>query len=201
VSVTLSETQTDVTEQILAAAFRCLAEKGSAQVSLRDIAREAGVALSQLHYYFGSREQLLARAAAFVMKRQITLLQAELQQAQSPADRVGLAIRYIRRHFRADPSLVKVHLDLQTMAAWSPELAAGIRELEEELLQVVLSESEHTGAAWLQTRTVARLVLGALDGLALQALHGAPPAEMDAAYAALESLLTSLIAQNENPRC
>jgi AcrR family transcriptional regulator len=199
VSLTLSQPQKEITVQILEAAFRCLAEKGSAQVSLRDIAREAGVALSQLHYYFGSREQLLARAAAYVINQQIALLQAELQKAQTPAERIGLAIRGIRRHFRNDPSLAKVHLDLQSMAAWSPELAGEIRQLEEALLQVILSESEQTGAAWLQTRTVARLVLGALDGLALQALHGAPPAEIDAAYAALEALLTSLI--EENTRC
>jgi AcrR family transcriptional regulator len=182
--------------QILEAALRSLAAKGSAAVSLRDIAREAGVALSQLHYYFGGREQLLAAAASFAMEQHIGHLQAELTRAASPAERVSLAIRSIRRQLAADPSWARIRLDLLTAATWSPELAAATRRLQGELLDVILAETEQTGQARLQTKAVARLVLGALDGLALQALQGAPEDEMDAAYAALACMLQNLITES-----
>jgi AcrR family transcriptional regulator len=38
-------------ERIFNAAFKCISTKGYANVSLRDIANEAGVVLSQLNYY------------------------------------------------------------------------------------------------------------------------------------------------------
>jgi len=47
-------------EQILAAAFRVLAEKGWASGSVRDIARQAGVTPGLLYHYFGSKQGLLA---------------------------------------------------------------------------------------------------------------------------------------------
>jgi AcrR family transcriptional regulator len=192
----VSDGQSPVTVQILEATIRTLGEKGSAQVSLRDIAREAGVALSQLHYYFGSREQLIRAAASYMMKQRIACLQAELARATAPAERVSLAIRLIRRQLRTDPSVAKILLDLLTAASWSPELAAVTRQLQDELLDLILAESEHTGQARLRTKAVARLVLGALDGLALQALQGAPDDEMDGAYAALEWTLIHLMTEN-----
>ena len=39
-----------VSQKILDAAYRCIAQKGYARASLRDIAEDAGVALSQLNY-------------------------------------------------------------------------------------------------------------------------------------------------------
>jgi len=45
-------------EKILSAAYGCISTRGYANVSLRDIADEAGVALSQLHYYYKSKEGL-----------------------------------------------------------------------------------------------------------------------------------------------
>ncbi|MDP9347670.1 MAG: TetR/AcrR family transcriptional regulator [Gemmatimonadota bacterium] len=46
-------------ESILRTAARIFAEKGYHQASIRDIARETGVSLSGLYYYFSSKEELL----------------------------------------------------------------------------------------------------------------------------------------------
>lgn len=179
--------------QILEAAARTLSARGAANVSMRDIARDAGVALGQLHYYFGSREKLLASTVSFVMKRRIASLQESLVGVTDPVERVSLALRLIRQQLVEEPEAVKIHLDSSCLGIWSAELAAENRRMQEELLAVILSESERTGQASLQSNAVARLLLGTLDGLALQALQGAPVAEMDAAYAALAAMLVSLL--------
>lgn len=189
----MTDLQSSLPTQILQAAYRCLAQKGSAHVSLRDIAKEAGVALSQLHYYFGSREGLLVAAASFVLRQQIARLQAELEPVQEPAERVKQAIRFISGQRCVDSDWSKVHLDLLAMGAWSPTLAAETRRLHDELLEVILSEGLRTGKAHLGSRAVARLVLGALDGLAMQALNGADATEVNAAYEALEQILIGLL--------
>lgn len=174
--------------QILEATIRSLAAKGSAHVSLRDIAREAGVALSQLHYYFRSREKLLAAAASYMIQRHMARLRAELADAPTVAERISRSIRYIGTQTRSDPTFARILLDLRSTAGWLPELATETRRLEDELLELILTQSPGQ-----PPRAVARLVLGALDGLALQVLQGAPASEMEAAYAALESVLRDVV--------
>jgi AcrR family transcriptional regulator len=53
-------------ELILGGAYRTLVDVGYNQVSMRKIAVEAGVNQSLLHYYFGSKEQLMVEALEYV---------------------------------------------------------------------------------------------------------------------------------------
>lgn len=45
--------------KILEAARRCLLADGYAALSTRKVAEDAGVPLSQIHYHFGSKEELI----------------------------------------------------------------------------------------------------------------------------------------------
>lgn len=51
-------------ERILEAARECLGESGFAAFSTRSVAERAGVPLSQIHYHFRSKQQLLLRVLA-----------------------------------------------------------------------------------------------------------------------------------------
>ena len=46
-------------EMILAKAERLIAQKGFSATSVREIAKEAGVNIAMISYYFGSKEKLL----------------------------------------------------------------------------------------------------------------------------------------------
>ncbi|MPZ73748.1 MAG: TetR family transcriptional regulator [Nitriliruptorales bacterium] len=50
---------TGVRERLLAATRRCLLDNGFAGLSTRVVADTAGVPLSQIHYHFGSKQQLV----------------------------------------------------------------------------------------------------------------------------------------------
>lgn len=54
-------------EKILLAAFKCISSKGYANVSLRDIADEAGVVLSQLNYYYKNKEGLFTEVVKMMI--------------------------------------------------------------------------------------------------------------------------------------
>ncbi len=56
-----AERPSDVPATILAAARTCLLEEGYARLSTRRVAEAAGVPLSQIHYHFGSKQQLVLR--------------------------------------------------------------------------------------------------------------------------------------------
>lgn len=61
---------------LLTAAEKLFAEKGFAATSIRDIARESGLNLSLISYYFGSKEQLFAA----LMEERVTFLEQEKEE-------------------------------------------------------------------------------------------------------------------------
>lgn len=77
---------------LLEAALALFARQGVAATSLQAVAAEAGVTPAMLHYYFGSRDQLLD---VLVAERLLPLLAGILQQA-SGEDGVGEPRRFVR---------------------------------------------------------------------------------------------------------
>jgi TetR/AcrR family transcriptional regulator, repressor for neighboring sulfatase len=59
----------DVTAAVVDAATKLLAERGPAAVSLRDIAREARVNYGLIHYYFGTKDDVLRTVFASLSYR------------------------------------------------------------------------------------------------------------------------------------
>ena len=74
----------ETAERILEAASRMFAEKGFANVSVRDICRETGTTAPVIYYYFGSKKGLFDAVA----RKQITMddFIGELRKASSTPD-------------------------------------------------------------------------------------------------------------------
>lgn len=89
-------------ERILQAAFEVAGELGIHRASVARIAARAGVAVGNLHYHFGSRDELLA----CVMEWRVAELHAEVEAAMpdgaTALEREEAALRtylaYVRRH-------------------------------------------------------------------------------------------------------
>ncbi len=59
----------DKRERILNAAETCLKERGLNGLNIRDVAREAGVSLGSVHYYFSGKDQILMEIFQGFVKR------------------------------------------------------------------------------------------------------------------------------------
>lgn len=75
--------------ELLAAAYELIAEKGLEGLRTRDIASRAGVNISTLHYYFGTKEALLEAVVLFVAEK----FAGEGNLAQTPTEAT------LRQHF------------------------------------------------------------------------------------------------------
>lgn len=75
-------------EELIDAAIQAVAERGYAQVTMADIAKEAGSTAASINYYFGSKDQLIQA----MMLRILGILKAanlrHLEQAKTPYDRL-----------------------------------------------------------------------------------------------------------------
>jgi AcrR family transcriptional regulator len=75
----LSETA----ERILQAAYRRLAADGYARLNMRDVAAEAKVNHAMIHYYFGSKDQLVIAVLDATNRR---LIERQTQMYNTPGD-------------------------------------------------------------------------------------------------------------------
>ena len=146
----------DTRAKILAAAFRRLATEGYAALSVREIARDAGVNHALINYHFRTKDQLviavLDAANQRLLARQAAMYQAPTGFAQKWAE--------ARRFYASDlaSGFVRVQAEL-----WAASLSNA--ELRDKFLPRLL--------AWKQ------LVLGAVgEALAAAQAHGValPPA-------------------------
>jgi AcrR family transcriptional regulator len=119
------EAKVDTRTQLLAATKTCLCEDGYARLSTRRVAELAGVPLSQIHYHFGSKQQLVL---ALLEDQNERLLQ---RQATMFAERMPLWQRWESACDYLDEDLSSGYVRvLQEMiaAGWSePEIAAAVR--------------------------------------------------------------------------
>jgi TetR/AcrR family transcriptional regulator len=116
-------------EALLDAAERLLVDVGHAGITTRALAEEAGVNHGLVHYYFGSNENLLARALERFTERLVER-QRELYSANEPfVEKWRTAMRYL---VSEDRSYEKVWLELQAMAWNDPELRARLGRVNDE---------------------------------------------------------------------
>jgi AcrR family transcriptional regulator len=92
-------------EAILAGASRLFAERGHDGASLRDVAAAAGVRLSLIDYYFGTKEALFSAALASKAPEIAEALRVSLDRKQAlstegPLDLADIVEAYVEPHWR-----------------------------------------------------------------------------------------------------
>ena len=124
-------------EALLDGAERLLVEHGHAGITTRRLAESAGVNHGLVHYYFGSNENLLARALERFTSRLI-----ERQRALYAADVPFLEKwRTAMRHLIADDATYeKIWLELQALAWNDPVLRERLADVNAQW-RAVLTEA------------------------------------------------------------
>src|SRR6185437_2923905 len=88
----------DTRSRILRAAAVAIAERGWGAVRTRDIAERAGVNNALIHYYFGTRQQLLRAAAIDALMRDLQAPGEILSRTPSLADGLSEVVRWMRAY-------------------------------------------------------------------------------------------------------
>lgn len=78
----------DVEARLIAAALQLFGQKGYDGVSVREVARAAGVTTPNVYYYFGSKRGLYLRLLHDLLERRSTALRIALQEPGDPITRL-----------------------------------------------------------------------------------------------------------------
>jgi Transcriptional regulator len=164
---------TGQSERILNAAFNCISSKGYANVSLRDIAEEAGVVLSQLNYYYKNKEGLLTEVIKTLAQKYLSEIEWELRKGNLAKEKLHNIINYFKKILEEQPGLFKLLYDVTGMALWSSkfrELLQGMYANLSNLIEkyIVNDYSNNKSEKQYSSKALSRMILGTFIGTAIQ---------------------------------
>jgi AcrR family transcriptional regulator len=179
-------------DKILAAAIDCISRKGYANVSLRDIANEAGVVLSQLNYYYKNKEGLFTQIVKALSEMYIEEIEFSLKKGKSRKERIAFLIIFFQNMLRKEPELFKLLFDLSSMALWSNNLKDLLESLFNRLATLIekyiLKDSVNKENLDKSSLTLSRMILGTLFGTSVQVVLTKDNDEIIASLSNMKSL-------------
>ncbi len=180
-------------KRILVAAEQCVLSAGYGGMSMRDIAKEAGVSKSLLHYHFQSKEHLFLEVQIGVYNRLAVRVAEAVQPVQGGAKRTLLALEALFDVLR-DRDDLPVQAEIWARSLTNEKLRVRAVELREYLREVVIRTFQRILGAEIDLLPISQgaaadLLIGALTGLGLQAGVEGEPERVDEAFEALQKLL------------
>ena len=162
-------------QRIVEAMRRSVARRGTAGSTFDHVSREAGVSRGLLHYYFGTKEQLLVEAVRRDCELRLELLERQLSRAQTADDFIDLMAQNLQETVRLDPDFVTLVFELFTLSRRNEDIAVEYAEFmrrTREQVAGMLADAQRQGILCLHAEPEAvaegRFSLG--DGLALRML-------------------------------
>jgi AcrR family transcriptional regulator len=165
----------DKAQRIVEAMRRSVARRGAAGSTFDHVAREAGVSRGLLHYYFGSKEQLLVEVVRRDCELRLAVLDERLAEARTADDFIALLVFSLEELVRDDPDTVAVVFELFSLARRNEEIAVEMVELLRRTRQHVaelLAAKHEEGVLHLRAEpeAVADILFALGDGVALRML-------------------------------
>ncbi len=163
----------DKREKILNAAEVCLRERGLTRLNIRDVAKEAGVSLGSVHYYFASKEHILME----IFQQFVNQVSKATLDSAKEANPSQVIIDFIDEFFVAlakDPDACHIFIDLWSHVTRNDDL----RDLLDsyyrkslEWLTSLIKEGKRQGLFQVDSPSFAAAqIIAIIDGLKVQ-LH------------------------------
>jgi AcrR family transcriptional regulator len=184
--------------RIVEAMRRSVARRGTAGSTFDQVAREAGVSRGLLHYYFGTKEQLLVEAVRRDCELRLELLERRLAGARTADAFIDLMAQNLQETVREDPDFVTLVFELFTLSRRNADIAAeyaGLLRRTREQVAAMLASAQREGVLRLHAdpEAVAEILFSLGDGFALRML-AEPERDFDATIGAGIACARALLA-------
>jgi AcrR family transcriptional regulator len=162
-------------QRIVDAMRNSVARRGTAGSTFDHVSREAGVSRGLLHYYFGTKEQLLVEAVRRDCDVRMERLESRLAAATTADDFINLMAQRLQETIREDPDFLTLVFELFTLSRRNEEIAeayAGLMRRTREQVAGMLAHAQRDGILHLhaEPEAVAEILFSLADGFALRML-------------------------------
>jgi AcrR family transcriptional regulator len=165
----------DKAQRIIAAMRASVGQRGAAASTFDHVAREAGVSRGLLHYYFGSKEQLLVEVVRHDCEERIAAIEARIERAESVDEIIAALVLGLEEFIDGELGSPAVIYELLSASRHSEDIRAELAELYRRW-RVDLAESlrakERAGVIRLEAdaESVASMLFALGDGVGIQVL-------------------------------
>ncbi len=158
--------------QIIDALFACLAVSGHETVTVKDIAREAGLHYGVIHYYFKSKDEIVSAMADSIIAKYEQRMLGAILPARSAAEKIEAAVGFLVDEFIFNRRLNRVFYNLVQMAfereAVRDALRKQLRVYRGHIADVVREGIETGEFRVRDSERSASLMVALIEGMALQ---------------------------------
>jgi AcrR family transcriptional regulator len=165
----------DKAQRIVEAMRRSVAQRGVAGSTFDHVAREAGVSRGLLHYYFGTKERLLAEVCRRDCDLRLSALDEQLAGAQTPGEVTDRLVASLEDIVGGEPEFLTLIFELFTLGRRNEELAAEFTDLvrrTRDHFAALLAAKQDEGVLTLSAspEALADVLFALADGLAMRML-------------------------------
>ncbi len=162
-------------QRIVEAMRRSVARRGTAASTFDHVSREAGVSRGLLHYYFGTKEQLLVEAVRRDCELRMEVLERRLATAQTADDFIDLMAQNLQETLHEDPEFVTLVFELFTLSRRNEQIAVeyeGLMRRTRVQVAGMLDAAQREGILHLhaEPEAIAEILFSLGDGFALRML-------------------------------
>lgn len=160
---------------ILDAARRTIAEKGYAGTTVSQVASRARVSRGLLHYYFESKEDMLAQVVRSNVEATVAMVEAMFSRAGTVPELAANLVGGLRQVVEEHPDFFHVFFESWAIARQSRRVARELETLYRRFrgaIQAGLTEAARRGVidrrAHASLEGLAAVLTGIIDGVGLQ---------------------------------
>lgn len=186
----------DRVRQIIAATANVMGRQGYAATSMKDIAQEAGIAQGLIHYYFSSKEELLAAVVQSLCEEMIGEMRRDVAATEGdPMTRAWALLQKVRDRCVARPQFSRLMFEMVALSFSNETLSRHLRRLFADLTAVTDEMVRDFSASLpsqlpVPTEDFATVICATIDGLILRGLVD-PERDQLALYRAFGFILVS----------
>ncbi len=188
---------------LLAAAETCFSSRGYAATSMRQIAEEAGVSKSLLHYHFHSKEHLFLETLVRIYNRLAAEITEAMGETGSSSERALYALDALFASLKLTP-FFQVQAEVWAHSLSDKSLRVHAERMREHLRGEIIGRmGQILGPAKrhlpIGLEAMADLLWATVSGLGLQATTDQPE-RVDAAFDAFRQLIALALSLSETDR-
>lgn len=163
----------DKAQRIIEAMRASVGTRGAAASTFDHVAREAGVSRGLLHYYFGSKEQLLIAVVRHDCEVRIEAMDERIARARTVEETIEALVASLQDFIEGEPSSQTVIYEMLSASRRSGDIRAELAELYRRWrahLAEALRAKEREGVVQLKgdPEAVASMLFALGDGFGIQ---------------------------------
>jgi len=172
---------TDGKIRIIEAARRVISKNGIAGSTMRGIAEEAGLSTGAIYHYYSSKEQVLYDVMDESLSESSRIAEESRQGKASKEELIDEVYENILKRFeKKDENRVQFYLAEEAILG-NNELRDKLKEKYKQWIEKIedLFQSMYGKETTKYNKAFATILLGSIDGVILQLMLNANPAEID----------------------